>query len=488
MLEQDKKKLLFNFLEQEPKKQIISLKRKIKRIERLIEQYLKELPSFNAKCRYINSSPELPCDYWFNDLISNILYHCKHCVNKDDCAYEKCYENYKSFVDFFCNKCTNQQNIKVCGRKIQRILKKSLMKKEITQLEEKAIIYYTCFCRFETESNSNGKQYANFRLFDVELRTPEANNTSEVIHFRKVFIKKLKNFIEFFLSEKIPENFPDNMSFEIAFFIIGLHYLFFYDFKSKTIFMTTPQEENGKFIDTNFDDSNVIVDFVMRRNGNSEEEISKVLNQNINPDELIINKTHQPETVPVMNSNEIGIFIDKLVCLYKYSLLESVSLQEIMDSWATQISRHIDSGQFRTTNVVGSNNISRRNPDLEKNYIKYRIYIKLLGLIESIKKTRFSNKISVIFKKNNLIKLCRALEKQNVSLDSVPNFKEACKKIGLKYTTVYMGLDDKLKYHPSYEEILNSLEPEYRKLAQILINSSEEDLKVWKQNVEELVK
>ena len=488
MSDQDKKELVFSFLEKEPKKVIISIKRNIKNVDRLIERYLIKLPSFNAKCHYKNNSPELPCDYWLSNLIGNIVYHCKHCVNKDDCDYEECYENYKSFVDFFCNKCTDKRNIKYCGPQIQRILKNSLKKKEITRLEEKAIVYYTCSCRFETESNSNEKRYSQFRLFNVELRTPEAKTPSEVIRIQETFKKNLKKFITLFLSE----NIPDNKIYEIALSIIALHYLFFYDFISKTIFMTTPQKKGGKIIDSDFEDSNVVLNYIMHRNGCSEDEINKVLNQNINPDELIINKTKLPVTIPTMNSDEIDIFINKLLNLYNFPPLENVSLNEIKDNWESYITRHINSGKFRITNVILNGNESKRDPALLPNYIKYRINIKLLGLIESIKKTRFSNKIPIIFKNDNLMKLCRSLKNQDVPFDKEPILKSACKEIKLSYTTVYMGLDDKLKYHPSYEDIMKAIEPKgekihYRKLAQILIISSEEDLKNWKQNVEKLV-
>jgi hypothetical protein len=120
------------------------------------------------------------------------------------------------------------------------------------------------------------------------------------------------------------------------------------------------------------------------------------------------------------------------------------------------------------------------------------ILVKFLSLIESIKRTRFTNKLPALFEGDSLIKLRN--EMISDELDKECSMKQACKNLGLKYKTTHMAIDGKLIYHPYYDTLKKKPDypkppyNNYHKFTWIFENSTIEDLKKWIENVRKLKK
>jgi hypothetical protein len=470
------KDIVFRFLKEDTKKIIMSFKRNRKKVDHLLDRYLAVAPSFMAKCLDSNRSPEFPCHFWINNHLRNISFFCKQCLEKDNCDFEECFKKYQLLIEFFCKKCKREDKI-YCNSQTLRMIKESLKKKEIDKLLEKAIMYFMCSCVFKKESCDKEGYFSDIRLFDIEFRNKAAQTATEVMHFFKNIEDKLKELIRVFITEDIPKN----KIYDIAFNIIGLHYLFIADFINKTVFMKTPKTTDEKIISNDNENINVLLYHYLERNGYSEDEIYVKLNEEINTNEIIFRKPQMTANTAILNTEDIQIFISRLIDLYNFPLLENVSLKEILSQWSSQISELLDLGYFHSTNVKSVGNNTIKDTNLSSEFIKYKVYLGLLGLMESIKKTGFSNKIPKIFQEDNLQKLRKHLKVN-------PVFKKACKALGLSDSTTHTALDSKLKKHPSYEEILKRLELEdygtsYKKITNFLLYSTEEDIEEWKRLV-----
>ena len=61
---------IFDYLDQDAKKNILNIKNRKKRINLWLDCYLEEFPTFSVHLRLMNDSLELPCDYWVSGLLN----------------------------------------------------------------------------------------------------------------------------------------------------------------------------------------------------------------------------------------------------------------------------------------------------------------------------------------------------------------------------------------------------------------------------------
>ncbi|MDP8267778.1 MAG: hypothetical protein P9L97_03515 [Candidatus Tenebribacter davisii] len=491
-------KKIFEFLELNEKKIIVKLKYKKKKLDLWMTRYLEVFPQFSVRLLGSNNHPELPCDYWVNDLLNNVDEHCKHCKefnNERDLSNSKtpcsvCLQKYKSFIQNFCDNCVQKDKNLNCTKEVLDLFEKTLKKDSNRHLDLKASMSFSVFCHFDPDELKNRK-YFNFNLFNITLKFPEGNTTGKIIFQKNAFFKELKDFISGWIA--LPEDMSKRKVYEIAFKIIVLHYLLLYDVLNKTIFYNSPEYEEGTFIDHDNESSNVIAAYVLKRNNYEPAGINKILENNVNEDQIINLRFNDPKRYIELDKEQILLLINKIKLIYNYPVLENVTLSKLPKKYKNFINKLNNAGKISSTKVKFTDKSAYRNEQIDLKYLEYIILVKLVSLLESIKRTRFTNKLPDIFKKDNLIKLRDEMISDDFEEDSI-TMVQACKNLDFKYKATNMAIHEKLKYHPKYEEFKNLEDREftnykyYNKIHWFFYECKGDYLEEWIDNVRKLKK
>lgn len=486
---------VLSFLTNTEKKIIIKLK--YTNVSTWIRNYLETLPQYETKLLVNNNQPEMPCEYWITDLLNNVDEHCKHCTSykngrdfsnsKTTCS--ECLQNYRSFIEYFCNHCTKKTNSRKCTKTVSGLIKKKLKSNFNKYLEPKASMLFSIYTKFTPDKND--MKYFNFDLFKVTLKFTEAETTENIINQKINFEKKLKAFISRWI--EVPEQISPKKIFEIAFHIIAIHYLFLNDILNRTTLSNSPKSALNIFINDDYENANLLAAYLMILENYKNTEIESIISQNINEDQIVNLQPINNNIIPKFNKKQILFLIKKINEIYSYPVLEKVKLSDLPKEQINIIRKQIKNGRLSPTKVKITNNAAQIDNALDTRYVAYIILVKFLCFIESIKRTRFTNKLPTLFRDDNLIKLRNQmisdeLDKKNLTM------KQACKNLGLNYKTTHMALDSKLIYHPKYRELRKKPDyPDpvynnYNKFTWVFENSSIEDLEEWIKNVRKLKK
>jgi len=400
----------------------------------------------------------------------------------------KCLQRYIDFVQHFCYNCIQKPDDHACTKKVLKKLQNKLNKNISSAFQQKAVTAYQVFCKFDNILKSN-RTFLNFDLFVLILKFPDANSVESVVKQRKKIVSKMENFISEWIS--IPNQIGERKIFEITLKIIAFHYVFFYDLMNNTIFCNTPEYDPNRSIYKSITDT--IEAFIWQQKGKSESDIYKILNDKVNYDELINLGQNNLRYQPELNNLQISQIMEKILKIYDYEILEHVSYSKLPTPTKRQIKNLLEEGKISRANVI----IDKKSvtPGLETNQknLDYIIIVKFVSLLESMKRTRFTNKLPALFEKDNLIKLF--IEMYSDDLDEVQcTLAQACRKLNFKYKATHMALYGKLMYHPIYEyynEIFNQkklVNDNYNKLHWVFEQSSKDDIEEWINNVRKLKK
>ncbi|MCF7794263.1 MAG: hypothetical protein K9N09_10305 [Candidatus Cloacimonetes bacterium] len=487
---------VFEFLENTDKRIIIKLKYKKRKIDIWTSRFLDVFPQFEVRLTAFSNRPELPCDYWFHSLIENIDVHCSHCkefqdgrdLSTNDTSCYKCFQRYTDFIEHFCNKCNQKPKKYNCSEELLKQLYFRLKSDNFTGHKHKAVIAYQVFCSFDKQENN--KKFLNFPMFVLVLRFPDAKTVDSVVDQKKSIVEEMKNFISNWIEIETEVN--EREIFEIALKIIALHYLFFYDLMSNTIFCNSPEYDPDKFIHGN-STFNAIEAFVLKQKGKSDSEIIKILNSKENDDKIIGLRQNNYPNQPELNYVELSKIMRRIEKIYNYPILEHIAYGELPESIKNLIDTLINDKKISKANVEIKDNSVIPGSEINQKVLDYTVIVNFIGLLESIKQTRFTNKLPALFEKDDLIKLYKEMTSNELDKDPC-TLVQACRKLHLKYKTTHMAITEKLRYHPRYNDLKNDpdypdpIYNNYNKINWFFENSDIEDIEGWIRKVEDLKK
>jgi hypothetical protein len=487
---------VLDFLKQNPKDIALYIKRNIVRINKLILLYLDVLPSPRIKFVTKSYSPYKPCHAWFFNLLVDIPLHCKHCANyTPDCT--DCFEHYKKLLEYFCQNCSYVRKTGSCNYIDLQKLKAYVKSKKKANIEERAFELFAAECYFDNIHSDKKYETNTIMLFKPDFE--HLKLTEDIFDKFRTLHDKLFAFLSPWV--KLLNYDSSRRISECAYTILAFHYLFFKDVINKTVFLNSNQyNKEGDYFEDN-ESTNVVFAAICKREGASEKNIEASIANNINPNESIIARRHKESKEIIFGTTQIYQFVDSLLALYTSDFLTNIYIKDINDKWMNFINRYARIELLSKTNVIVNNPkvFASIDHDINPLFLKYKIFIRLLGLLEAIKKTRLTRKIPFIFKDDNLLKLWEKVKqlqnqyeiiqsekKRHPQKDERFFLKKACQNLDFLYTTVYIGLDEKLKsYHPGYARLKESMKKEkYSKITNYLLNSEREEIIKWKEKVE----
>ena len=119
-------------------------------------------------------------------------------------------------------------------------------------------------------------------------------------------------------------------------------------------------------------------------------------------------------------------------------------------------------------------------------------------MVQTVKNTRFTSKLPMIFQEGNLLKFYNKLQQLKEKYNNSKKkylLKEACKKLKFNYNTVYMGLNGNSEYlknyHPGYKRYRNEAgfnrdQEDYGLVQDILLDSTRDEIVEFNRIVNEL--
>jgi len=484
---------VLDFLNQKPKHIIVKLKYNKAKIDLWVERLLNNLPHFYVKFINANNSPELPCDYWLFELLNSVDNHCSHCRefkgNRDftdeESACSLCLEQYKTFIKHFCNHCNREGKTDKCTNRVIKLVENKLKSRGNLYREPKAYLAFSIFCNFDDEKESTRSH--NFNLFNTTLSFSGSETVEEVLENKIQVINRFREFISNWF--EIKDNVSDKRIFEIGLKICAVHYLFFFDFLNKTIFKNTPFYKAETVINDDNESINVIAAYELKKAGDKDADIEKIVSDNININQIVNYRLHKQRNIFEMNVEHINLLMNKIIQIYNFPLLENVAIKDLNKSMIKTIKDLIRIGKLKSSRVRIKEKSSFIDDSIPDDYLMYIVLIKLISLFEAAKKTRFTNKLPTIFQDENLLEFYKEMTSGPLT------FKKTCENLGFKYKATHMAIMDKIECHPRYAEITDegkhreySDYKNYRQVDWFFMNSSEEHIIQWANTVKQLQK
>jgi hypothetical protein len=429
-----------------PKGVFVFIKRNRKKVDELLTKYLEAMPQINARFLGGHEHTEYLCADWITNLAIDGSLHCAHCIHERSCGFQ-CLGAHKRFLDQFCGICVKDDKAK-CQKNVLTYIETAVKKRGWQGVPLKSAARYMGSMRFRDDGSTDnyaGGVIADFMFdnFDPRLASGEDDKFSRISDL-------LHDFALSWVDPIDQNKAGTRRVFEIALTVISFNYAFFSDLSNSTLFMNTPFT---------------------------------------NLAELYKGSPDQRERAVSFNKEMVIVAVNTLKAIYKSDFLPSLSARSVDAPYLAQIDRGLREGTIRDDNEIHQSlpgkKIYAYDWEIGPQYLQYVLYSSLARLISEALRIRFTTKIALPFRGDNLLSIKKTL---SISDD----FKDCCSRLNLHYKTVHSGICNNLKDHPRYDEYLENkismIDNVYGLIEDFIDHSSEEEINQWNDKVNSRLK
>lgn len=429
-----------------PKDVFLFLKRNKKKVAELLAKYLDTLPKIEARFLGGFTHTDNLCADWITNLAMDGALHCTHCIHERSCSYQ-CLEVYRNYRDQFCAICTKDDKVR-CKKHVSTYLENTIKNRVWKGVSLKSEVQYNGSMRFRQDGsavNYPGGVIADFMFdnFDPRLTSDEDDSFIRMSDL-------LRDFDWTWVDVRDQDKVDERRIFEIALTIISFNYAFFSDLSNSTLFLNTPYT---------------------------------------NLHELFKGSPDQWERAVSFNKEMVIVAVKTLKAIYKSDFLPSLSARSIDAPYLALIDRGVLEGNIKDYNEIHESlpGLERwsYNWEIDPLYLQYVLYHGLAELVSEALRVRFTTKIALPFRDDNLLSIYNTLK-------SSDDFKACCCRLNLPYKTVHSGICNNLKDHPRYNDYLNDklehFENIYGLIEDYIVRSTEEEIKQWNDKVNSRLK
>lgn len=458
-----------------PDKVVLYLKKYHDRAIDLLLAYLDDLPVIEI-AHSARGNLRDRCDAWIAAIADLCKQRCADCAYKDDCRYQ-CIDFLINALPMLCAICRVSDRDECQKMKAARMNHLKAERRTFAEPYD-GLKIYDCRLKFAKSET----QYKGGSILTIPLPryTPGAN-------MGVAWPLKMQEHLHRWLKQLDLACNNDTALLDLACSVVALTHLFLSDLYGKTKYMGLGIEPSEPKNTGPNESGNVLLAWIIQRDGVSEDAIMEALDDNENQDEVLVGAAASAYTRSwVIDPAQAEKLIDMVLGIYARPVLPEFELKNIDPRIRKKLDGLCRKGYLRKTNVRATPTGAENPPIIDNRYLHYRMYLLLAALLGAAKATRFTNKIAGVFQGDNLVRLWEYL-----------NFgytlKDACTKITNKKgepitpSAVIQALDRHKKLHPRYDDYFDKLDSSKNHDTHFLIaKSTKEDMMAWQEKVNKL--